>query len=149
MRCPNSPRPAPPRWKRQTHEHRHLQGTHGEFDGAHRPGVRPVQSWLYQAAGINLSPAKKALVAGRLFKRLKHYELDSYGEYFKLIMSGQRSDELQVALDLLTTNETYFSVSPSTSTSFAITCCPMRRRARPFACGVRPVRRARNPIASP
>lgn len=35
------------------------------------------QSWLYQAAGISLSEAKKALVAGRLFKRLKHYGLDS------------------------------------------------------------------------
>jgi chemotaxis protein methyltransferase CheR len=70
------------------------------------------QSWLYGAAGISLSPAKKALVAGRLFKRLKHYELDSYGEYFKLIMSGQRNGELQVALDLLTTNETYFFREP-------------------------------------
>lgn len=70
------------------------------------------QAWLYQAAGINLSPAKKALVAGRLFKRLKHYELGSYGEYFKLIMSGQRTEELQVALDLLTTNETYFFREP-------------------------------------
>ncbi len=70
------------------------------------------QSWLYSAAGISLSPAKKALVAGRLFKRLKHYELDSYGEYFKLIMSGQRNGELQVALDLLTTNETYFFREP-------------------------------------
>ncbi|QHA83279.1 SAM-dependent methyltransferase [Pseudomonas mediterranea] len=70
------------------------------------------QSWLYKAAGINLSDAKKALVAGRLSKRLKHYELGSYGEYFKLIMNGQRSDELQVALDLLTTNETYFFREP-------------------------------------
>ncbi len=70
------------------------------------------QSWLYQAAGINLSSAKKALVAGRLFKRLRHYELESYGDYFKLIMSGQRADELQVALDLLTTNETYFFREP-------------------------------------
>ena len=70
------------------------------------------QSWLYRAAGINLSPAKKALVAGRLFKRLKHYELQSYGEYFKLIMNDQRTGELQVALDLLTTNETYFFREP-------------------------------------
>ncbi|WP_413770553.1 CheR family methyltransferase, partial [Vibrio vulnificus] len=38
--------------------------------------------------------------------------LDSYGEYFKLIMNGQRTDELQVALDLLTTNETYFFREP-------------------------------------
>ena len=70
------------------------------------------QSWLYRAAGINLSPAKKALVAGRLFKRLKHYELQSYGEYFKLIMKDERKGELQVALDLLTTNETYFFREP-------------------------------------
>jgi chemotaxis protein methyltransferase CheR len=70
------------------------------------------QQWLHRAAGINLSPAKKALVAGRLFKRLKHYELDSYGEYFKLIMGGQSEHELQVALDLLTTNETYFFREP-------------------------------------
>ncbi|MGK9568374.1 hypothetical protein O6461_24070, partial [Salmonella enterica subsp. enterica] len=70
------------------------------------------QTWLYRAAGINLSPAKKALVAGRLFKRLKHYELQSYGEYFKLIMNDQRKGELQVALDLLTTNETYFFREP-------------------------------------
>ncbi|MEE3914379.1 CheR family methyltransferase [Pseudomonas viridiflava] len=70
------------------------------------------QSWLYRAAGINLSPAKKALVAGRLFKRLKHYELKSYGDYFKLIMTDQRHGELQVALDLLTTNETYFFREP-------------------------------------
>ena len=70
------------------------------------------QTWLYRAAGISLSPAKKALVAGRLFKRLKHYELHSYGEYFKLIMSDPRKSELQVALDLLTTNETYFFREP-------------------------------------
>ena len=70
------------------------------------------QTWLYRAAGISLSPAKKALVAGRLFKRLKHYELQSYGEYFKLIMSDPRKSELQVALDLLTTNETYFFREP-------------------------------------
>jgi chemotaxis protein methyltransferase CheR len=66
------------------------------------------RTWLYRAAGINLSAGKKALVAGRLYKRLKHYELDSYGDYFRLIMGHEATDELQVALDLLTTNETYF-----------------------------------------
>ncbi|PYY83111.1 SAM-dependent methyltransferase [Pseudomonas sp. TKO26] len=70
------------------------------------------QLWLHRAAGISLTPAKKALVAGRLFKRLKHYELQSYGEYFKLIMNDQRQGELQVALNLLTTNETYFFREP-------------------------------------
>lgn len=70
------------------------------------------REWLYRAAGISLSPAKKALVAGRLFKRLKHYQLDSYGDYFKWIMAPQNAAELQVALDLLTTNETYFFREP-------------------------------------
>jgi chemotaxis protein methyltransferase CheR len=73
---------------------------------------RQFQSWLHRSAGINLTPAKKALVAGRLFKRLKHHQLSSYGEYFQLIMSDQATAELQLALDLLTTNETYFFREP-------------------------------------
>ncbi|WP_344958060.1 CheR family methyltransferase [Zobellella aerophila] len=70
------------------------------------------RGWLYQTAGINLSLAKKALVAGRLCKRLKHYQLASYGDYFRLIMAGEEGAELQLALDLLTTNETYFFREP-------------------------------------
>lgn len=69
---------------------------------------KQFQSWLYRAAGINLSPAKKALVAGRLSKRLKHHQLNSYGDYFQMIMGHGATAELQIALDLLTTNETYF-----------------------------------------
>ena len=69
------------------------------------------QRWLHQTAGIELSPAKKALVASRLAKRLCHYELDSYDDYFQLIMND-RCSELQLALDLLTTNETYFFREP-------------------------------------
>ncbi len=69
------------------------------------------QRWLHQTAGIELSPAKKALVASRLAKRLCHYELDSYDDYFQLIMNDH-SSELQLALDLLTTNETYFFREP-------------------------------------
>lgn len=70
------------------------------------------KSWLHATAGINLSDAKKALVAGRLSKRLKHYELSSYGDYFKLISQKDAAVELQMALDLLTTNETYFFREP-------------------------------------
>lgn len=66
------------------------------------------QGLLHRLAGISLSPAKKALVCGRLAKRIKHHRLDSYGEYFQLLTSGREPQELQVAIDLLTTNETYF-----------------------------------------
>lgn len=66
------------------------------------------QRFIYDAAGITLSSAKKAMVGGRLAKRLKQYQLNSYGEYFHLLTSGAAPAELQVAVDLLTTNETYF-----------------------------------------
>ena len=70
------------------------------------------QQLIYQLAGIHLSPAKKALVCGRLSKRLKHYSLDSYQDYLRLLKSGEQAAELQTALDLLTTNETYFFREP-------------------------------------
>jgi len=70
------------------------------------------QSWLHITAGISLSPSKKALVAGRLAKRLKHYNLNSYGDYFRLITHKEEAAELQLALDLLTTNETHFFREP-------------------------------------
>ncbi len=70
------------------------------------------QSLVYRLAGISLSPAKKALVCGRLAKRLKHYSLDSYHDYLRLLTSGKAPEELQTALDLLTTNETYFFREP-------------------------------------
>ena len=70
------------------------------------------RKFLFEAAGISLSSAKKALVSGRLAKRLKHHRLPSYGEYYRLLSSGQHEDELQTAIDLLTTNETYFFREP-------------------------------------
>jgi chemotaxis protein methyltransferase CheR len=66
------------------------------------------QRFIFDAAGITLSSSKKALVSGRLAKRLEHCQLGSYGAYFKLLMSGNEPGEVQTAVDLLTTNETYF-----------------------------------------
>ena len=66
------------------------------------------QRFIYDAAGISLSPAKKALVGGRLSKRLQPCGVDSYGAYFRLLDSGAAPAEVQTAVDLLTTNETYF-----------------------------------------
>ena len=47
-------------------------------------------------------------MSGRLAKRLQHYQLGSYAEYFRLLASGEVATETQLAIDLLTTNETYF-----------------------------------------
>jgi chemotaxis protein methyltransferase CheR len=76
------------------------------------PEFIQFQSMIYQIAGISLSKEKKALVGGRLAKRVSHYRLASYGEYFALLQNPKTSHELQVAVDLLTTNETYFFREP-------------------------------------
>lgn len=70
------------------------------------------QELIYQLAGISLTSAKKALVTGRLAKRLSQHRLNSYAEYFSLLTSRRHPEELQVAVDLLTTNETYFFREP-------------------------------------
>ncbi len=90
------------------------------------------QQWLYKTSGINLTPAKKPLVAGRLFKRLKHFQLGSYSEYFQLIMSDEIPTELQVALDLLTTNETYFFREPKHFEFLQQTILPAAGLTKPF-----------------
>jgi len=66
------------------------------------------QRFIFDAAGITLSSAKKALVMSRLARRLQQHQLSSFGEYFRLLSSGEAPTETQVAIDLLTTNETYF-----------------------------------------
>ncbi|SAI73211.1 chemotaxis protein methyltransferase [Bordetella ansorpii] len=70
------------------------------------------QRFIFEAAGINLSPAKKALVTGRLSKRLHACGTQTYGAYFALLKSGGHAEEVQTAIDLLTTNETYFFREP-------------------------------------
>lgn len=73
---------------------------------------RKFKLWIYEAAGISLSDHKKALVMGRLAPRMRHHRLQKYGDYFNLLTSDKHSAELQIAVDLLTTNETYFFREP-------------------------------------
>lgn len=79
-------------------------------------GIRPItdvelahfQRFIFEEAGISMSSSKKALVMGRLGKRLALHQLKNFGQYFNLLSSGDHPDEVQKAVDLLTTNETYF-----------------------------------------
>ena len=67
---------------------------------------------IYRIAGISMSPAKKPLITSRLAKRLRQQQLASYSDYFRFITSPQGKDELQEAVDSLTTNETHFFREP-------------------------------------
>lgn len=71
------------------------------------------QSMLYNISGISLATSKKTLVISRLSKRLRECELSSFGEYLKLLDRSDHRHELQTAVDLLTTNETYFFREPN------------------------------------
>lgn len=90
------------------------------------------QTMIYDIAGISMSPAKKPLVSGRLAKRVKQCGLSSYGEYFRILMQKDKRDELQVAIDLLTTNETYFFREPKHFDFMRQQLSAMRRSGRPF-----------------
>ncbi len=68
------------------------------------------QAMVHREAGIWLSPVKKALLAGRLAKRLRELGLTSYGDYYEMV----RADEAErtLMLDRITTNETRFFREP-------------------------------------
>jgi len=69
-----------------------------------------IKTLIYKIAGISLSDAKKNLVEGRLNKRLRSLQLASFDEYYDYLISksSENNEELQLFVDLLTTNETYF-----------------------------------------
>jgi chemotaxis protein methyltransferase CheR len=73
---------------------------------------RLFQRMIFDVAGISMSVSKKQLVCGRLARRVKHYGLKSYAEYFRIIEKPDAENERQIAIDLLTTNETYFFREP-------------------------------------
>jgi chemotaxis protein methyltransferase CheR len=70
------------------------------------------QRFIHEAAGISLGSPKKAMVAARLAGRVQSCGAKSYGEYLRLLKDGGAQQELQTAVDLLTTNETYFFREP-------------------------------------
>jgi chemotaxis protein methyltransferase CheR len=68
--------------------------------------------FIFDAAGITLGDTKKVLVTSRLSGQLQRHRLKSFSEYFRMLSSGERPEEVQAAIDLLTTNETYFFREP-------------------------------------
>lgn len=73
---------------------------------------RDLRGWIHRQAGIHLSDQKKALVCGRLAPRMRHYQLARFADYFRLLQDSAHPGEPQVAVDLLTTNETHFFREP-------------------------------------
>lgn len=93
---------------------------------------KQFQAMIYNIAGISMSPAKKPLVSGRLAKRVKHHGFASYGDYFRTLGKDENRAELQVAVDLLTTNETYFFREPKHFDFLRTHILPQHPAGKPF-----------------
>ncbi|MBS1210121.1 MAG: SAM-dependent methyltransferase [Proteobacteria bacterium] len=83
----------------------------------HIPEIKPsefaqFQKLIFDIAGIHLPEIKKSLLVGRLSKRLKHLGFCRFSEYYNYVINKAHADELQIFVDLLTTNETFFFREP-------------------------------------
>lgn len=90
------------------------------------------KDFIYGQVGIHLSDNKQPLVSGRLSKRLKHHGMARYQDYFQLITDPKQVQEKQIAIDLLTTNETHFFREPKHFNFMLEKILPNRVKGRPF-----------------
>jgi chemotaxis protein methyltransferase CheR len=71
-----------------------------------------ISRFLNERTGIQLKDGKQAMVMGRLEKRLRLHNIGTYKDYFCRLNQPGNEVELRLAIDLLTTNETYFFREP-------------------------------------
>jgi chemotaxis protein methyltransferase CheR len=72
------------------------------------PTYRKIAALMYDTIGLSFNDSKKALVSSRLAARMQRLGIGGYEDYYALIAGEHDQGEFQVAVDLLTTNETYF-----------------------------------------
>lgn len=66
------------------------------------------QKLVYDKLGIHLAKQKRMMLGHRLLKRVKHIKVKGFSDYFRFITNPNNAHELEVALELMTTNETFF-----------------------------------------
>ena len=67
---------------------------------------------MYAAAGLSFNDSKKSLIQSRLSSRIQRLGTGSFSDYITLLEDESQAAEFQMAVDLLTTNETYFFREP-------------------------------------
>jgi len=72
-----------------------------------------ITDLMYGAIGLSFNESKKPLVASRLATRISRLGIDGFDAYVDLISGAHDAGEFQMAVDLLTTNETYFFREPA------------------------------------
>jgi len=67
-----------------------------------------ISKLVYERFGIVLNDKKKSLITGRLQKILRQKGFTSFQEYYNHILNDKTGAELQILIDRLSTNHTYF-----------------------------------------
>src|SRR5271170_1009310 len=62
----------------------------------------------YDKFGLNLTAAKRELVAARLGKKLRELKIPSYEAYYDLVLADRTGESLIALIDALSTNHTSF-----------------------------------------
>lgn len=65
-----------------------------------------IKKIVFNEIGISLKDSKKDMVQNRLFKRLKHYQINDFSNYIKIVQLSKF--EKSEFLNEISTNETYF-----------------------------------------
>ena len=74
--------------------------------------LKLFQRLVLERLGIHLPDQKRTLISNRLWKRLQARGVNRFRDYYDLINRRDEQDELNLALELITTNETYFFREP-------------------------------------
>lgn len=69
---------------------------------------RRFRDLIHKLSGISLAENKLSLLKGRISKRMRLLELQSYNEYLQYIVSHNSQDELVHLIDAISTNVTSF-----------------------------------------
>ena len=73
---------------------------------------RAYQAWVLRETGIHLTDAKRQLLVGRLWRRVKDLGLPDYGAYLRLAGEGNDPEERTRLINALCTHETQFYREP-------------------------------------
>ena len=63
---------------------------------------------IYNKSGITLNQKKKALVEGRIAKRVRELNLSNHKEYLDFVTDRNNGDEIENLIDVISTNVTHF-----------------------------------------
>jgi chemotaxis protein methyltransferase CheR len=73
---------------------------------------KQISDLMYEAAGLSYNDSKKSLIHSRLSPRIQKLGLGGFADYIAVLQDESEAAEFQMAVDLLTTNETYFFREP-------------------------------------